>query len=144
MNRAASQELFEEQVRHIDGPLLETRGWHVFSRTFPVLDVGFEREGRAPFRVQMRCEDWNERPPSIALLNWEGARIPAPTGPTGVFHAGPHPSTGHPFVCMAGSFEYHTHSSHTADLWENYKTRGGYDLGGILLQLWLAWLKSTP
>jgi hypothetical protein len=45
---------------------------------------------------------------------------------------------------MAGAREYHTHSSHVNDLWDNYKHRGGYDLGGILHQLWSAWLKTTP
>ena len=145
MNRAASQALFDEQAKHLEGVLLEMRKWRVFSRTFPLLDVGFEEANRTPFRVQMHCEDWNESPPSIALLAVDGTVLTAlPTGPTGIFHQGPHPITARPFVCMAGSQEYHTHSSHTSDLWDSYKTRAGYDLGGILTRIWNGWLKSTP
>jgi hypothetical protein len=144
MNRAASQALFEEQATYLDGVLLEMRKWRVFSRAFPLLDVGFEGANRTPFRVQLHCEDWNESPPSIRLLAVDGAVLTSlPTGPTGIFHQGPHPITGRPFVCMAGSQEYHTHSSHTSDLWDNYKTRAGYDLGGILTRIWNGWLKST-
>jgi hypothetical protein len=143
MNRAASQALFDEQVSHLDGVLLQMRKWRVFSRTFPLVDVSFEDANRTPFRVQMHCEDWNASPPSIALLAVDGTVLTAlPTGPTGIFHQGPHPITGRPFVCMAGSQEYHTHSSHTADLWDNYKARAGYDVGGILTRIWNGWLKS--
>jgi len=145
MNRAASIALFEEHTRHLSGDLVEIRKWRVFSRTFPLLDVAFEAEGRRPLRVQMNCEDWNELPPSITLLAIAGEILAkAPTGPPGIFHQGPHPITNKPFVCMAGSREYHTHSSHISDSWENYKLRSGYDLGGILTRIWSGWLKSTP
>jgi hypothetical protein len=143
MNRAAAHALFDEQVRHIAGDLLESRTWRVFQRAFPILDVGFEMEGRVPFRVQMSCEDWNDVPPAIALMTFDGAYLTAvPTGPTGIFHAGPHDVTKRPFICMAGSREYHTYSGHVNDLWDNYKNVSGYSLGGILEQIWSAWLKS--
>jgi hypothetical protein len=130
---------------HLHGDLLQLRKWTVFSRTFPVLDLGFEGAGRQPFRVRFDCDDWNEVPPSITLLSFDGeAFTKVPTGPPAIFHQGPHANTGRPFVCMAGSREYHTHQSHTGDLWDNYKTRAGYDLGGIATQIWNGWLKSTP
>jgi hypothetical protein len=145
MNREASKALFDEQTKHLEGDLLQVRNWHVFSRTFPVLDVGFEAPGRQPFRVQMQCDDWNELPPAVPLLSIAGIVLTTvPTGPTSIFHQGPHNITGRPFVCMAGTREYHTHSSHTSDLWDNYKTKSGYDLGGILTRIWAGWLKSTP
>lgn len=145
MNRAASIALFEEQTKDLDGDLIEVRHWRVFSRSFPILDVGFEADHRVPFRVQMNCEDWNELPPSITLLSIDGEVLTkAPTGPRSIFHQGPHPITKRPFVCMAGSREYHTHSSHRSDSWENYRLRSGYDLGGILTQIWSGWLKLNP
>lgn len=145
MNRAASIALFEEQTKYLDGDLIEVRKWRIFSRTFPLLDVAFEADGRIPFRAQMNCDDWNELPPSITLLSIKGEVLTrVPTGPPGIFHQGPHPITKRPFVCMAGSREYHTHSSHISDRWENYKLRSGYDLGGILTRIWSGWLKSTP
>jgi hypothetical protein len=93
----------------------------------------------------MVCDNWNELPPSVELLEADGTAMMAiPQGPTGVFNASAHPVTRKPFICMAGSREYHTHSSHTTDLWDNYKDKSGYDLGDILGQLWSAWLKSQP
>jgi putative metal binding uncharacterized protein len=145
VNRVASRALFDQQVSALEGELLEIRKWTVFSRTFPVLDVGFEAVGRTPFRVHMNCDDWNELPPVITLLTFDGAVLTAlPTGPTGIFHQGPHDITKRPFICMAGSREYHTHTSHIADLWDNYKSQDGYDLGGIMTRIWNGWLKSTP
>ena len=96
-------------------------------------------------RVRMTCDDWNGLPPIVTLLDQSGTGLRTlPTGPTGIFHQGPHPVTGRPFVCMAGTREYHTHSSHTGDLWDNYRNRGGYDLGGILTRIWNGWIKSQP
>lgn len=145
MHKAASLALFDEEAKHLEGAVLEIRKWRIFSRTYPLLDVGFEDTSRSAFRVQMHCADWNELPPSITLLTSDGTALATlPTGPTGIFHQGPHPITRRPFVCMAGSREYHTHSSHTSDLWDNYRSRAGYDLGGILTRIWNGWLKSRP
>lgn len=145
MNRAASLALFGEQTRHFEGDLLNVRNWSIFSRIFPDLDVGFEGAGRTPFRVRMNCEDWNGLPPSITLLSFSGDALSAPpTGGPGIFHQGPHPNTGRPFVCMAGAREYHTHPSHISDVWDNYRVATGYDLGGILTRIWNGWLKSAP
>jgi hypothetical protein len=145
VNTEASQALFEEQTTQFSGELLELRKWRMVQHSCPILDVCFEQPGRTAMRVRMMCDDWNELPPSVTLLAEDGTALPAaPTGPTGIFHQGPHPLTGHLFVCMAGIREYHTHSSHTADLWENYRTRSGYDLGGILTRIWNGWLKSQP
>lgn len=136
--------LFEGHTRALEGEILNSRGWRVISRAYPVLDVVFERDGRVPFRVQMHCEDWNELPPSISLLSADGAVLAQlPTG-SNVFNSSAHPVTGRPFICMAGAREYHTHSSHLNDHWDSYKMRSGYDLGGILTQIWFAWLKATP
>lgn len=146
MNRAASTALFEEQVKDLKGELLESRHWTVFSMTYPLLDIGFEGEGRMPFRVQMNCEDWNEQPPWITLLDFDGKILPTlPSGsPSNIFNSGQHNITQRPFICMAGSREYHTHTSHVGDSWENYKSRTGFDLGGIMTQIWGGWLKSRP
>ncbi len=115
----------------------------MFSRAYPLLDVAFIAAGRRTLRLQLHCEDWNELPPSIALLDVDGSLTSQPpTGPTGVFNNSAHPATGRPFICMAGAREYHTHSSHIGDHWSNYKLRSGYDLGGIVSQIWSAWLKS--
>lgn len=145
MHDAASRALFEQQTENLVGLVLEERNWRVVERAFPILDVLFEAEGRQPLRVRMTCDDWNDLAPSISLLASDGTRLTKLlTGPTGVFNSSAHPITNHPFICMAGSREYHTHTSHTGDLWDNYRTQSGYDLGGILTRIWNAWRKSNP
>jgi hypothetical protein len=44
---------------------------------------------------------------------------------------------------MAGSREYHTHSSHLSDSWGPRRTDPRFTLFGIVTQLWHAWLKGT-
>lgn len=145
MHNLASKALFEDQTRRLEGDILNARKWRLFSRDFPVLDIVFEQPEREPFRVLMDCADWNELPPWVSLLTIDGEALKtAPTGPTGIFNQGPHPITKRIFVCMAGTREYHTHPSHTNDIWDNYKQRSGYDLGGILTRIWSGWMKSKP
>jgi hypothetical protein len=31
-----------------------------------------------------------------------------------------------------------------ADVWDNYKSRAGYDLGGVITQVWRAWQTAKP
>lgn len=145
MNEAASKALFEHDVAGLTDRLLTSRNWSLLGKGFPVLDVGFRAENRVMFRLRLIAQNWNDEPPSIELLNDAGEFLTQlPRHPGNVFNNGAHPATGRPFVCMAGAREYHIHSSHTGDSWENYKKRDGYTLGGILTQLWNAWLKSLP
>jgi len=145
VNEAAARVLFERDVHGLSERLLTSRNWNLYSSEFPVLDVGFRGESRAELRLRLVATNWNDEPPSVALLNSAGeflSQLPRHAG--NVFNNGAHPATGRPFVCMAGAREYHTHSSHLGDVWENYRKRDGYTLGGILTQLWHAWLKSAP
>lgn len=145
MHKELSKSVFDRQIDAIPPTLFEKRGWRVIERTYPVFEVAFEATGRTTMRVRMRCDDWNELPPSIELLDAEGAYLQTlPTGPTGVFNSSPHEVTKRPFICMAGSREYHTHSSHVTDLWEGYKEHDSHSLPNIMGQLWEAWRKSQP
>lgn len=143
MNEAASRVLFDLDVAGLSKRLLASRNWMLYSREFPVLDVGFRAANRAEFRLRLIAKDWNDQPPSAELLNGSGEFLKQlPQYPGGIFHNGNHPSTGRPFICMAGTLEYHTHSSHISDAWENYKKKDAYKLGGIATQIWEGWQKS--
>ena len=147
MNETASKALFDEDVGKIGERLLSSRNWELYSREFPVLDVGFRATGRPELRLRLHATNWNDDPPSIEILGPDGTLLPPdriPRGPTSVFNWNAHPLTGRTFVCMAGSREYHTHNGHSADLWNNYKSKDAFRLGGILTQLWNAWLKTSP
>jgi hypothetical protein len=141
---ALSRAAFNRDVERIDPRSARIYGWTILEAEFSILDVVFEHASAAPLRLRLHCEDWDEQPPSIALLSRDGERLTEPPPNVGgVFHPGPHPIVGHPFVCMRGAREYHTHFSHVTDLWDNYRGQPGMDLGGIVQQLWRAWKKAV-
>ena len=140
MNRVVSEQLFAEQTANLSGVLLEARAWNIFELSYPVIDIGFDTHDAVSLRLKLNFSDWNDLPPTICLHNRDGGPLsPWPPSLSGVFNPGPHPNIGGPFVCTPGSREYHSHPSHTSDLWDNYRNRSGYDIGGILTELWWAW-----
>jgi len=144
MHRSLSEQLFEQHTSGLSDLLLQERGWRIVERAYPVLDVQFDAKDRVNLRVRMTCDNWNELPPSIELFAADGTQAnPFPRDPAGVFNPNPHPITGKPFICSVGSRQYHTHSSHTNDHWENYRNHSSFDLGGILTRIWRAWQEAT-
>lgn len=146
MNTAISKELFLEQVSRLGNQrLLDTRGWVMNLLEYPIVDITFTAEGRKSFRIRMTCDDWNSTPPAIELLAGDGNYLVEDTTPKGcgVINHSQHNITQRPFICSPGSREYHTHSSHVGDLWDNYKSKSGFDLGGIITQIYRAWKHST-
>jgi hypothetical protein len=141
---AAVRKQFDKEVAALAPRLLELRSWALHSAAFPLADISFFAFGRKTLRLHVRCDDWNDTPPSIVLLDEHGSLLArAPNCQKGVFNQGPHPSTGRPFICMRGSLEYHTHPSHTSDFWDPLKTQDTFTLFNIIGQVWHAWLKTT-
>ncbi len=142
MNSALSKGLFDDQTKHFSERLLELREWTVNKMSYPILDVTFSRPGRKQFRVRMICENYDEVPSSFELLGEDGTYLTKVPKGSGVINGGKHNKTQRPFICSPGSFEYHSHPSHLTDLWENYKGKLEYHLGGMLTQIHNAWLKA--
>lgn len=143
MNQTLSKAIFEKETLGFTDRLLEVRSWTINEKSFPILDVTFHSSERKSLRIKMICENYNEDPTSIELLNEDGTfLLLAPKG-HGVINPSLHPNTNRPFICSPGSKEYHKHSSHLNDSWENYKGQSGYDLGGMLTQIYNAWKKTT-
>jgi len=135
-----SRTLFDKDIRGLER-ISANRGWTVFDTSYPVLDVGFTGHNK-DMRIRMICDNWNELPPSVELLSLKGEYLKTVNrDPAGVFNNSIHAMTGRPFICMVGSREYHTHESHTSDHWADHSHKSGYDLGGILTQIWRAWEK---
>lgn len=144
-----ARQKFDEAVAKLTPRVLKAYGWRLQGASFPVLDLVFEKGATPPLRVRFTCDGWNEEPPSIALLMPDGRPIPAnyndPVyGPlfarsNSVLNASPHELTGQPFVCMRGSREFHTHSSHRSESWDNYRNQSGNDLIGLVVQLHRVW-----
>lgn len=139
VHEALAKANFELDVAFMSETFLRSRGWTLHSATFPTLDVTFNSV--RPLRLRLQCDQWNELPPSVWLLNPDGsANVQGLRGPT--FHLDSHPTTGRQFICMVGSREYHTHTSHVTDLWENYKAQNGMNLPGLLDRFNRAWRKE--
>jgi Predicted metal binding domain len=147
VHELASRELFGAQAVGFTPEFAAGRGWVLHAVEYPVVDVCFTSPGRTALRVRFRCDEWNGKPPSIEVLREDGTPHASPwppnANPSGVFHQGPHPTTGRPFICMRGSREYHSHSSHAGDLWDNHRSHPDNTLGGLLHQVWRAWLKGS-
>jgi hypothetical protein len=144
MHELISRKLFDQQIAGLSERLAQTRNWIFHCLDYPVIDCEFRNSGRTPLRLRFQCNDWNALPPAIELLNADGTALTTlPSNSTNVFNSSAHPITGRPFICMRGSREYHTHSSHTSDSWDNLKGLEAYSLGGILTQIWHAWLKGN-
>lgn len=144
MHAAVSKQLFDEELASWPPDLPEARGWIIHRASYPILDCAFTAPNRTPLRLRLDFTDWDDRAPSITLHDADGQLLKnLPPNPTGVFNGGPHPITGHPFVCMAGSHEFHTHSSHLNQPWDQFRSKPSYTAGNILGQLWQAWLKGS-
>ncbi len=143
MNELLSKSLFEEQTEFCtDAKLLSLRNWKIVIRSYPILEVEFLSSIRNNIRVRMNCDNWDESPPSTVLLDDNDRPLREYPRGHGLFNNSPHPIFGRPFICSPGSLEYHQHQSHVNDLWDNYRGKTGYDLGGILTQIWNAWNES--
>ena len=139
MHEALARANFEQDVADLGDVAACSYGLIVHARAYPILDVTVSHS--RPLRVRMRGDDWDDLPPSIDLLNPDGSAL---TGlPGGVFHPGPHPGTGRPFVCMRGSREFHTHPNHRNEQWAQYRGQDGMGLIGILMQVATAWREAV-
>jgi Predicted metal binding domain len=146
MHEAVSRALFEEQVIGLTPRLARLRDWIIHKVEYPLIDCEFCSAARSPLRLRLLCDDWNSTPPSIELLSSGGEFLTSaqiPNGSTGIFHRGPHPSTGRPFVCMQGSREYHTHPNHVSDRWDGLRWKDMFRLSEIVTQIWHGWQKDA-
>jgi hypothetical protein len=138
-----SRAAFEADVSRLDVAAVSRWGWEIVSAEYPVFDVIFHHPSAAALRLRLECEQWNELPPSIQLLRGDGTSVDAaPPSAGNIFHPCPHPVTGRLFVCMRGVREYHTHESHLAEAWSNYRGTSGNDLIGIVTQIYRSWKKA--
>lgn len=134
-HEAISRPMFEDDVKALSDAAAEAMDVVVHSRAWPTLDVTVNHT--RPIRFRFACDNWNELPPSIALLNPDGTRF-SDRLPGGVFNGG---NGG--FVCMVGSREYHNNPSHTNDHWANHRNKEGMTIVGIFMMLKDVWRKTT-
>lgn len=132
--------LVADELAIVTPRFLEREGWTLNATEFPHLDVTIQ--GSKSLRVRLNYEDWPDRPPSAELLEPNGEVLTGP--PFTIFNMHPHPTTGRPFICMRGFYEYHTHYSHVSELWEQYRGQDGNNLVGLLMQVARSWRTVYP
>jgi len=151
MHPEASKARFEAEIERLitNKALLEVNGWGVGSSQYPVLRISMKHRSTDKTMVfQFECSDWDEKPPSLSVVDPEtgavlpGDRWPKDTG-RGHWHASGYSVNGGPFCCMPGIREYHTHASHVNDTWDNYRTKSGYALVDIVLKISTAFQNSN-
>jgi hypothetical protein len=139
VHEALAKANFERDIAFLVPAFLNSRDWTLNEVAYPVLDVTFNSAN--PLRVRLHCDQWNELPPSVLILKADGTeRGPELRGPT--FHSDKHTVTGHTYICLIGTREYHTHNSHLTDPWVNYKAQDGMNLPGLLDRFNRAWRKE--
>lgn len=131
-HEAVSRQLFEKDVAVLSDKVAAGMNVLVNSRDFPVLDITINHT--VSLRLRFQCDNWNDSPPSIQLLNPDGTSF-AGKMPGGIFHGGR-------FICMRGAREYHTLGGHVNDSWETYKNQEGMTIVGIFQQIKNAWRQA--
>jgi hypothetical protein len=141
VHEALVEKNFARDTSALTSAFCDLNDWSLQALAIPLVDITVD--GTKPLRIRMICNAWDELPPSVELLTpegqpWNGAI------PGGIFHAGPHPETQRPFICMRGIREYHRHPSHSNERWDSYRGKEGMNIVGLLMQLSRAWRKSYP
>jgi hypothetical protein len=139
VHEALARGNFERDVATLTDGAAERLGLTVHSRGFPNLDVTINHA--KPVRLRFNADSFDDLPPSIEILKPDGSAWAGALPSGGIFNPGPHSVKGGPFVCMRGSREYHTHSSHVNDVWDNYRKQDGMGIVGMLMQLASVWRK---
>ena len=149
-----AEELFRDSVAKItrNQNLLADRGWLVLTSEYPNLRIAVRHRQTAKLRAfEFQFDDWNDQPPALQLVDAETLEpLPGckwPRDSSGRWHATGWISaagieTTRPFMCMIGIREYHTHKSHSNDLWANYRDLPDYSLENIVLQVAEAFQKA--
>jgi hypothetical protein len=139
VHEALARANFERDVEALTDRMADLQRLILHQRAFPLLDATIAHNKN--IRIRLEANDWNDLPPAIAILDPDGSPWTSQL-PGGVFNGGPHSVSGKPFICMRGSREYHTHSGHVNDTWDNYRGQEGMNLVGILMQLSSEWRKA--
>ena len=123
------EELIAEEVERVraDGLLrdrvrLEQRGQRVLAHA---------RRGDAEVVFSFYGPNYNAEPLQFTVV--DGATLeplPAQSWPPGLAFGGPHPSLNRTWSCLRGTYEYHCHSSHVSDDWDQHRYH--YDLPTLL------------
>ncbi len=84
-------------------------------------------------QLRLDAGRYDAEPMAVDVTTTDGTPLPPTNWPGTLFHS-IHPVHERPFVCIRGTFEYHTHPSHLSDRWDLY--RGQLQLTDLLGHLY--------
>jgi hypothetical protein len=114
---SVSETLFDDEVEAMRAMArFSGGGWKIVSAAFPDLVVELPHPSGASRLFRFRCDDWDEKPPSVKSVNAAGTELPQqPSGPLwGALNTG----WG---LCAPGTREYHAH--HAENPWANHREK---------------------
>lgn len=123
MHPSVSKALFDGEVEAMRAQArFKGGGWEIVSAEFPDLVVEIPHPSGPRRRFRLRCDDWDEKPPSVMSVDGAGNEL----------HGQP---SGNHFqdwgLCAAGIREYH--DLHPQDPWANHQ--GNLSLAGIVVRV---------
>ena len=115
MDPSVSKALFDDEVEAMRAQArFNGGGWTIVSAEFPDLVVELPHPSGTRRRFRFRCDDWDEKPPSVKSVDLEGNELHGE--PTGNYFMGLNTGWG---LCAPGTREYHSH--HTDNPWANHQ-----------------------
>jgi hypothetical protein len=112
---SVSKALFDDEVEAVAKLAAFKSGtWTLVPSDYPDLVVEFPHPSGSRRRFRFRCDDWNEKPPSVKPVDTDGNELNGE--PTGNYFMGLNTGWG---LCKAGTREYHAH--HAEDPWANHR-----------------------
>ncbi len=134
----------------------QERGWLLltYDDMVPLIDVAFLAKiatsagaGLLPIvvcAIRLTYENYDLWPPSLTFIDVFSrqptkphvrAFLATPEGPRDVLIDG-HPTTNHPFLCLPGIREYHSHPQHTGDDWLLHREAHEGSISTICDRIW--------
>jgi hypothetical protein len=112
---SVSKTLFDDEVEAMRAMArFNGGGWTIVSAEFPDLVVEIPHPSGAHRRFRLRCDDWDERPPSVKSVDADGNELAQQ--PSGSKWMGLNTGWG---LCAQWTREYHAH--HLADPWASHR-----------------------
>jgi hypothetical protein len=134
----------EKEISKLTSKFLEQRGWEILNHLQPRLKIKFSAPAREDLLVDVNYDDYPSSPPSYIFRNFKDEILTSiPSLPGGFINMSAHPISQSAFICAPGAREYHSHSSHVNDLWDNYRSLSDeYGIVAMLSKIYNFWLSG--
>ena len=134
---------FDRDVRPIveDPDAFGVLGMRLIAASYPILRVALAWPGKGEIPLELRANDWDFRPASATWVAEDGGPWTGGVPNANGFQAGD--ATHRPWLCFAGSLEYHEWPGHHTDHWWARRNDPNVRLLGFVQHI-ASVLRKTP